>query len=112
MTSAARQIFKRVRTVRVNVQEVPRRLVGEPCKAPQIGIDRVLDDELAIGLEECTNLRRKLIDGAAHDKLVRLEAPCVEPCGHGHRERHDESNRYLSHNHQSSSETRVRLCYR
>ena len=47
----------------------------EPDIAPQVRVDRVLDNGDAILFEERSNLRRKQGDGSVEDVFVALEAP-------------------------------------
>ena len=51
----SRQILERVRTVGVDIEKMVWRLLGEACVAPEIGIDRALDDERPVRLEERPN---------------------------------------------------------
>ncbi len=61
----ARQLRKRMRPVGIHVDEVPRRFLRLPARrAPQVRIDRVLDDGHAVFLEERSNLRRQQRNGA------------------------------------------------
>ena len=59
----------------VDVEKVIRRLVLPSDVAPQIRIDRALDDEGAPLLEERLQLGRQQRDHPIGDELVRLESP-------------------------------------
>ena len=71
----ARQVLERIRAVGVQIEEVVRRLLGEARVAPQIGVDRALDDERPVRLEERAERLGQHVDGARDDELVRLESP-------------------------------------
>ena len=71
----ARQVLERIRAVGVEVEEMVRRLFGEAGVAPQIRIDRTLDDERPVRLEKRAERLGKDVDGARDDELVRLESP-------------------------------------
>ena len=71
----SRQIREGIRPVAVHVQEVARRLFEEPRVAPQVRVDRVLDDHGAVLLEERPKLRGQQLNRPPREKTMDVEAP-------------------------------------
>jgi hypothetical protein len=76
----ARQRAKRRPAVRVEIHEMTRRLFAPAGVAPEIGIDRTLDDEGAMLLEKRSNGIGQQVDGAIGDETMRVKAPRLGPC--------------------------------
>ena len=76
----------------VEIDEVMRRLFLEARAAPQIRIDRSLDDERTPAFEERSDLRRQERNGAIGDETVGVEAPGHRGDWHG-QDRHERHER-------------------